>query len=102
MTVGRVVPNWTELSVEVEAVLLFPAMSVTLLAGIEATTVPSAPTAEVAIVQVMLSKVDGELHEMPVAVEPAVLISVESKVAGLIASLNTTVKLITGLLVGSA
>ena len=91
----------TVLSVEVEAVLLLPATSVTLLAEIEAITVPSVVMDDVAIVQVMLSEVDGELHEIPVAVEPAVLISPEVKVAGSIASENTTVKLIKGLLVGS-
>ena len=91
----------TELSVEVEAVLLFPAKSITLLIAKEGMTVPPVVIAEVAIVQVMLSLVVGADQVTPVA-EPPVVISPAVNVAGSIASLKTTVKLITGLLVGSA
>ncbi len=101
VTAGGVISNDTVWSVKVEAVLLFPARSVTLLAPSEMITVPVDDIPVTGMFQVMLSEVVGTPTMDPVAV-PASVTSPEVKVAGLIASLNTAVKFMGEALVGSA
>ena len=62
-----------ELSVEVEAELLLPAKSMTTDEANEGITVPLVEMADVAIIQVMLSDVEGADHETPLAVPPVVI-----------------------------
>src|SRR4030042_395247 len=99
VTVGPVASYRTLLSVEVEALLALPVVSVTTPAAMLGTNVPWPVTAVADRVQVMLSAVD-KLQVIPVA-EPDCVISPTAKVAGLIASLNSIVKSIGRAFVGS-
>src|SRR5919197_917084 len=103
-TVGGVASQVTVLSLDVDAVLLLPARSVTLVAAMLAVTVPDVVMLLMATRNVVPSF--GAISVtvavfVPPAVPPIVM-SVLSKVEVLIASLKTAVKLIGSLLVGSA
>ena len=97
---GGVASYKTELSVEVEATLLFPEVSVTLFAKIVGIIVPPVLIDEVAMLQVILFEVVGSLQTTPPAVPPVVM-SLALKVEGLIGLENTNVKFIIALFVGS-
>src|SRR5215831_10367085 len=98
VTVGAVGFHVTVLSVLVEAVLVFPAVSLAAAVGIDATTVPAV------VIPVTLTVYVGPLPLMlaasvPPAVDPVKAMSLAVKpVTG---SLKTTVKLIGEVAVGS-
>jgi len=101
VTVGATLSHVTVLSVLVDAVLLLPEGSCTAFAAISAMTVPGVVMPLTAAFHVMLS----EVVRFTVFVPPAVPVRVTSepvKVAGFIASLKTTVKLMGDVPVGSA
>src|SRR4030042_5911222 len=100
VTVGPVASYKTLLSVDVDALLALPIVSVTTPAPMLGTNVPAPVTAVADNVHVILSDVD-KLQVIPVAVPPCA-ISPVVKVAGAIASLNTIVKFIGIEFVGSA
>src|SRR5436190_6413019 len=100
-TVGATLSNVTELSVLVLAVFGLVDRSCTTPATMLAVTVPDVIIPVTATFQVMLSAVVGICATPPVDVPPTVM-SPAVKVAGLIAVLKTTVKLIGLAFVGSA
>jgi hypothetical protein len=100
VSAGTVISYMTVLSVAVDAELLVPTASVTLLAAIVGVIVPPPPVISVAeSVHVILSAVVSD-HVIPVG-QPAQVMSDVSKLAEPTALENTTVNLMGRLLIGS-